>query len=250
MRKSLDAKISDLVRDVADLSKMCGASEAREKELKAENVRAVRKSCASWLWSLTATIAMMCVWFQVQTKQRLEDLRRQLEKAGKSSKKDLDSMKKKLRSTHKAELDKLINNHIEETEILNKEFLRVQDVMTQQNELLEQRLSELQNLFDNRSSRPEDLERIAELTTENAELADEVAKLVKDMKYYKLELLNREKNFNKLFNASPNVGVMSVLKTSVPNTGPQSGSRQARSAGPIRQSKSSSRSRSRSQTRR
>ncbi len=28
------------------------------------------------------------------------------------------------------------------------------------------------------------------------------------MKFFKLELVNRENNFNKLFNANPNVGVL------------------------------------------
>ena len=39
MRRTLDKKVSDLGRDIADLTKMCGASEAREKALKAEHVR-------------------------------------------------------------------------------------------------------------------------------------------------------------------------------------------------------------------
>ena len=33
-------------------------------------------------------------------------------------------------------------------------------------------------------------------------------KAADDMKFYKLELLNREKNYNKVFGANPNIGVM------------------------------------------
>ena len=33
-------------------------------------------------------------------------------------------------------------------------------------------------------------------------------KAAEDMKFYKLELLNREKNYNKVFGANPNIGVM------------------------------------------
>lgn len=32
-----------------------------------------------------------------------------------------------------------------------------------------------------------------------------------DKKFYQLELVNRETNFNKVFNASPNVGVINPL---------------------------------------
>lgn len=38
LRQKLDGKIMGLGRDVADLTKMCSASETREKELRAENV--------------------------------------------------------------------------------------------------------------------------------------------------------------------------------------------------------------------
>lgn len=31
------------------------------------------------------------------------------------------------------------------------------------------------------------------------------------MKFFKLELINRENNYNKVFNANPNVGIMNPL---------------------------------------
>mmetsp|Transcript_17144 Transcript_17144/g.28329 ORF Transcript_17144/g.28329 Transcript_17144/m.28329 type:complete len:109 (+) Transcript_17144:452-778(+) len=39
---------------------------------------------------------------------------------------------------------------------------------------------------------------------------------MEDMKYFKLELLNREQNYNKVFGRQPTVGVMDVLKTAIP----------------------------------
>ena len=32
------------------------------------------------------------------------------------------------------------------------------------------------------------------------------------MKFFKLELINRENNFNKIFNANPNVGTLNVFE--------------------------------------
>ncbi len=40
---------------------------------------------------------------------------------------------------------------------------------------------------------------------------DELKKAWHQLKFFKLELINRENNFNKLFNANPNVGVLNPL---------------------------------------
>ncbi|XP_034077711.1 protein FAM184A-like [Gymnodraco acuticeps] len=84
------------------------------------------------------------------------------------------------------------------------------------------RLEGTEDKFRNRESRHEDLQVIAELKDMVSERESLVKKLVKsehwikpgskdDKKYYQLELVNRETNFNKVFNASPNVGVINPL---------------------------------------
>ena len=83
---------------------------------------------------------------QVQNRQRLEDLRKEIDRLTRAGRKDAENIRKKLRATHKNELEQLIQEHLSETEVLNKEFLRVQGVMTEQNDLLEQRLAELEDL--------------------------------------------------------------------------------------------------------
>ena len=40
----------------------------------------------------------------------------------------------------------------------------------------------------------------------------QIKRVKEEMRYFKLELLNREENFNQKFGASPNVGVMQVIK--------------------------------------
>ncbi|MFN9905375.1 MAG: hypothetical protein ACK56F_04520, partial [bacterium] len=42
-----------------------------------------------------------------------------------------------------------------------------------------------------------------------------MAKAAELMKFYKLELQNRESNFNKMFNANPNVGVLNPFDQKV-----------------------------------
>ena len=48
----------------------------------------------------------------------------------------------------------------------------------------------------------EDLERIAELERRVKAAHEEVERVQEEMKYFKLELQNREQNFNKTFGAS------------------------------------------------
>ena len=43
----------------------------------------------------------------------------------------------------------------------------------------------------------------------------ELIKAAEMMKFYKLELVNRENNFNKVFNAQPNIGLMNPFDLKV-----------------------------------
>lgn len=72
-----------------------------------------------------------------------------------------------------------------------------------------------------RESRPEDIQRIAALEREIKKMEALVKQTQEEMKYFKLELLNREENFNKTFGRSPNTGVMQIVqpKAAVPGNG-------------------------------
>uniref|UniRef100_A0A8C9G2F6 Uncharacterized protein n=1 Tax=Pavo cristatus TaxID=9049 RepID=A0A8C9G2F6_PAVCR len=72
-------------------------------------------------------------------------------------------------------------------------------------------LEEMEEKYKNRESRPEDLQLISELKDLIAERDQLIKKLIEDKKFYQLELVNRETNYNKVFNASPNVGVINPL---------------------------------------
>ncbi|CAE7877418.1 FAM184A [Symbiodinium sp. KB8] len=69
----------------------------------------------------------------------------------------------------------------------------------------------MKQAFASRPSREDDLVRISKLT-KLVQLKDaEVGRLKEEMKFFKLELVNRETNFNKVFARQPNVGVMNPL---------------------------------------
>ena len=67
--------------------------------------------------------------------------------------------------------------------------------------------------FEARESRKEDVEKIRQLQSKVIAADKRVKEIQEEMKYFKLELMNREENFNKMFNASPNVGVMNIMRT-------------------------------------
>ena len=53
------------------------------------------------------------------------------------------------------------------------------------------------------------------LKIELSQKEQELIKAAEMMKFYKLELVNRENNFNKVFNAQPNIGLMNPFDTKV-----------------------------------
>mmetsp|Transcript_128427 Transcript_128427/g.363449 ORF Transcript_128427/g.363449 Transcript_128427/m.363449 type:complete len:136 (+) Transcript_128427:3-410(+) len=79
--------------------------------------------------------------------------------------------------------------------------------------MFQRRLGELQELYDQRPSREEDLERISALETDVHDKDAVIKKLVDEMQFYKLELVNREQNYNKVFGATPTVGIMNPVAT-------------------------------------
>ena len=77
---------------------------------------------------------------------------------------------------------------------------------------MEEEYNQLKGLFDDRPSREDDLRLIQKLQAMLEQREDQLRKAWHELKFFKLELINRENNFNKLFNANPNVGVLNPLE--------------------------------------
>ena len=73
------------------------------------------------------------------------------------------------------------------------------------------RLKELHERFLKRESRQEDIELINSLKKKLAEYEERFRMLKDEKKYFQMELLNRENNFNKVFNNTPNIGIINPL---------------------------------------
>uniref|UniRef100_A0AAQ4Q100 Family with sequence similarity 184 member A n=1 Tax=Gasterosteus aculeatus aculeatus TaxID=481459 RepID=A0AAQ4Q100_GASAC len=116
-----------------------------------------------------------------------------------------------LTKRHERELTEMSVVHSRETQNMLSDFNKAQEVLKDKISALQILLEGTEDKFRNRESRQEDLQVIAELKDMVSERESLVKKLVDDKKFYQLELVNRETNFNKVFNASPNVGVINPL---------------------------------------
>ena len=84
---------------------------------------------------------------------------------------------------------------------------------------------EITTMYEQRPARPEDTELIAKLQEEILAKEADLKKAAEDMKFYKLELINREHSYNNMFGNNPNVGLLNPMQaaskvaTKLPPTG-------------------------------
>ncbi|KAF4650107.1 hypothetical protein FOZ61_000664 [Perkinsus olseni] len=112
----------------------------------------------------------------------------------------------------KEEVDDLINEHRRVMEARDEVARQTEEEHNNRVLQLNSRVEELIRMYDNRPSREEDVVRIDHLTGELKRLNHSYEELAERMKVYKLELINREQNYNKVFGANPTIGVYNPLK--------------------------------------
>uniref|UniRef100_A0AAV2KFA2 Protein FAM184A/B N-terminal domain-containing protein n=1 Tax=Knipowitschia caucasica TaxID=637954 RepID=A0AAV2KFA2_KNICA len=150
--------------------------------------------------------------------ENISSLTKELEMKGKEvlkirseANQQIRAHEQELLKRHERELSELSFAHSRETQNMLSDFNKAQEVLKDKISALQILLEATEDKFRNRESRHEDLQIIAELKDMVTERESLVKKLVDDKKFYQLELVNRETNFNKVFNTSPNVGVINPL---------------------------------------
>jgi len=164
-----------------------------------------------------------------RVQEELEAIRQRFHAAEKSHAETLkvkedffNSEKQHLKRQHKGHLEELLADQLRETAEIKEQFDRARALQDMQLKMLHERLAELQDLYDNRPSREEDLVRMMELEADVADKDATIKRLIEEMKFYKLELHNRENNYNKVFGAQPSVGIMNPLAANkASKAGPQ-----------------------------
>jgi hypothetical protein len=103
------------------------------------------------------------------------------------------------RQQAKETLDQLLAEQLNETRAMTAEFQKAQALLQEQVGQLREQLRGLQARLDAREPRAEDLATIEQLLRQLREKDEIVRRTYEEMKYFKLELQNREENFNKNF---------------------------------------------------
>ncbi|XP_066104393.1 protein FAM184A isoform X1 [Saccopteryx bilineata] len=109
------------------------------------------------------------------------------------------------------ELDVMTADHLREKNVMRADFNKTNELLKEINAALQVSLEEMEEKYLMRESKPEDMQMITELKAKLTERDHVIKKLIEDNKFYQLELVNRETNFNKVFNSSPTVGVINPL---------------------------------------
>merc|ERR1711892_1143322 len=122
------------------------------------------------------------------------------------------------RAVYEAEKQTLVNeleaDGLRKQQQMLLEFNQAQELLkTKIHEIAAER-DELDEKYRNRESRPEDLEKIKHIGFMLNERERQMAKLEEDMRYYQLELVNREQNYNAMFSSNPQVGLLNPLQPS------------------------------------
>lgn len=93
-------------------------------------------------------------------------------------------------------MQRMIEEQSREIEEMQLEFSNAGSLLSEKYSMLEGKFRDLQELYEARPSRPEDLEMIQDQTEQITRKDDFIKKQEDDMKFYKLELINREQSYN------------------------------------------------------
>ncbi|ELU13817.1 hypothetical protein CAPTEDRAFT_107275 [Capitella teleta] len=121
------------------------------------------------------------------------------------------SLEDQVQKQFKSELNDLMDQHQNEAQQMLTEFTEAQEILKDKISELRILLEEAEDRYMNRESRAEDLEMIQNLQMAIREAQQQIQKLMDEKRHYQMELVNRETNFNKMFNGDPKVGVMNPL---------------------------------------
>lgn len=108
-------------------------------------------------------------------------------------------------------LNECIADGLRRRQSMLNDFNKAQDLLKIKITELATQLAESETKFKNRTSLEEDIQLIAQLQRILREKEEQIEKLQDEMKFYQLELINREQNYNTMFSANPQVGLINPL---------------------------------------
>ncbi|KAJ9467336.1 hypothetical protein DIPPA_08475 [Diplonema papillatum] len=111
----------------------------------------------------------------------------------------------RLDESNRNEVRALQETHQQAVNKLAGDFADIQNAMKQKHQHLQRVIAELEYKYANRESREEDVLRINSLMADVEAKDEALVKAYNELRWYKLELVNREENYNKVFGRQPTV---------------------------------------------
>ncbi|GFO40940.1 protein fam184a-like [Plakobranchus ocellatus] len=145
-------------------------------------------------------------------KQEVKAKIAEIKQAHKQAAYNLKLQEEKLSKLNQTTLNDMADEHRKEQQQLLEQFNAAQEMLKDKISALQIELEEANERYAQRESRPEDLEAIESLRCEVQEREVRIKDLIDEKRFYQLELVNRETNFNKVFNTTPNVGVLNPFQ--------------------------------------
>ncbi|KAL0213197.1 hypothetical protein RCL1_006823 [Eukaryota sp. TZLM3-RCL] len=115
---------------------------------------------------------------------------------------------------HKTEISALVEQYNDRIRRLQDELGGAQFQSDSKIEELQREIRSWEERFIRREPRQEDLDMISDLQSKLIAKERDLSKAIQEMQFFKMELINREEGYNKVFNRNPNVGVVNPLSVS------------------------------------
>ncbi|ESO96978.1 hypothetical protein LOTGIDRAFT_231741 [Lottia gigantea] len=146
-----------------------------------------------------------------ELKRDIKERDKQMKQVQNEAKKQIKQLEDEFRVEYERNVDNLQADHLQQINEMVGDFNTAQELLKDKISSIQIQLEEAEDRYRNRESRPEDLELIMQLRDAIQERELRVKELIDEKRFFQLELVNRETNFNKIFNTTPNIGVMNPL---------------------------------------
>lgn len=124
---------------------------------------------------------------------------------------DMDSMKKDFENDKENCVNEAIADGLRRRQNMLSDFNKAQDLLKGKINDISSERDDFEQKYLSRESRPEDTEMIEHLNLMIKEKESALNQLEEEMKFYQLELVNREQNYNSMFSSNPQVGLLDPL---------------------------------------
>lgn len=123
-----------------------------------------------------------------------------------------------LKQAHQNDLREIEKSYQMKNKQLAGDFVVIRQKLEAKVSQLNGELDNAEKRYQTREPRSEDMMLISKLQAQVKEKEMQIEKIEEEMKLFKLELMNREQNYNKLFNSKPTVGTFINHKTNRTNS--------------------------------